>query len=134
MAAHRGLKGVDQLKRRMNTVLTKTIPQKVEKAVFVAITTGGAIANTYAPVEYGFLRNSQYRKVQLSGTAYIGAVGHTADYAAAVHEAKGALKGQPRPSGRGTYWSPSGEPGFLAKAFDDNRQDIDNTVYKVMKL
>lgn len=132
--ASKNLKGVEQLKRRMNTVLTKTIPQKAEKAVFAAITTGGAIANTYAPVEYGFLRGSQYRKIQLSGTAYIGAVGYTADYAAAVHDAKGTLKGKPRPSGRGTYWSPSGEPKFLSSAFDDNRQDIDNTVYKVMKL
>lgn len=132
--ASRNLKGVPQIKRRMNTVLTKTIPQKAEKAVFAAITTGGAIANTYAPVEYGFLRGSQYRKIQLSGTAYIGAVGYTAEYAAAVHEAKGTLKGQPRPSGRGTYWSPSGEPKFLSGAFDDNRQDIDNVVHKAMKL
>lgn len=132
--ASKNLKGVDQLKRRMNTVLTKTIPQKAEKAVFAAITTGGAIANTYAPVEYGFLRGSQYRKIQLSGTTYIGAVGHTAEYAAAVHEAKGTLKGQPRPSGRGNYWDPDAKPKFLSGAFDDNRQDIDNVVYKVMKL
>ena len=132
--ASKNLKGVEQLKRRMHTVLTKTIPQKAEKAVFAAITTGGAIANPYAPVEYGFLRGSQYRKIQLSGTAYIGAVGYTAEYAAAVHDAKGTLKGKPRPSGRGTHWSPNAKPKFLSSAFDDNRQDIDSTVYKVMKL
>ena len=132
--ASKNLKGVNQLKRRMNTVLTKTIPQKAEKAAFAAITTGGAIANTYAPVEYGFLRGSQFRMVQLSGTAYIGAVGYTAEYAAAVHNAKGTLKGKPRASGRGTYWSPSAKPKFLSGAFDDNRQDIDNVVYKAMKL
>lgn len=132
--ASKNLKGLNQLKRRMNTVLTKTIPQKAEKAAFAAITTGGAIANTYTPVEYGFLRGSQYRKVQSSGAAYIGMVGYTAEYAAAVHGAKGTLKGKPRPSGRGNYWSPSGEPGFLAKAFDDHRGDIDQVVYKAMKL
>lgn len=132
--ASKNLKGVEQLKRRMHTVLTRTIPQKAEKAVFAAITTGGAIANTYAPVEYGFLRGSQYRKIHTRGTAYVGAVGYTAEYAAAVHDASGKLKGKPRASGRGTYWSPSGEPGFLSSAFDDNRQDIDNTVYKAMKL
>lgn len=132
--ASKNLKGVKQLKRRMNTVLTKTIPQKAEKAAFAAITTGGAIANTYAPVEYGFLRGSQYRKVQLSGTAYIGMVGYTAEYAATVHEAKGALKGKPRPSGRGNYWDPSAKPKFLSSAFDDHRSDIDQAVYEAMKL
>lgn len=132
--ASKNLKGLDQLKRRMNTVLTKTIPQKAEKGVFAAITTGGAIANTYAPSEYGFLRNSQYRKIQLSGSEYIGAVGYTAEYAAAVHEAKGKLKGQPRPSGRGNYWDPDAKPKFLSSAFDDNREDIDNVVYEAMKI
>lgn len=132
--ASRNPKGVEQLKRRMSTVLTRTIPQKAEKAVFAAITTGGAIANTYAPVEYGFLRGSQYRKIQTRGTAYVGAVGYTAEYAAAVHDAKGTLEGKPRASGRGNHWDPDAKPKFLSSAFDDNRQDIDNVVYKAMKL
>lgn len=132
--ASKNLKGVEQLKRRMNAVLTKTIPQKAEKAVFVAITTGGAIARTHVPVENNILAPSEYRKVQSSGTTYIGMVGYTAEYAAAVHEAKGTLKGKPRPSGRGNYWEPDAKPKFLSSAFDDNRQDIDNVVYEAMKI
>lgn len=134
MAVHRGLKGVPQLKRRMHMTLTRVIPQKAEKAAMAAAVTGAAMANTYAPVEYGFLRGSQYRKIQTRGTAYVGAVGYTAEYAAAAHDAKGTLKGQPRPSGRGTYWSPDAEPGFLTKAFDYHRDDIDQVVYKAMKI
>lgn len=135
MAAHRGLKGVPQLKRRMHMTLTRVIPQKAEKAAMAAAVTGAAIASTYAPVERGFLSGSQYRKpIQISGTAYVGAVGYTAEYAAAVHDAKGTLRGQPRPSGRGNYWDPDAQPGFLTKAFDDHRDDIDQVVYKAMKI
>lgn len=134
MAVHRGLKGVPQLKRRMHMTLARVIPQKAEKAAMAAAVTGAAMANTYAPVEYGFLRGSQYRKIQVRGTAYVGAVGYTAEYAAAVHDAKGTLKGQPRPSGRGNYWDPDAEPGFLTKGFEDHRDDIDQVVYKAMKI
>lgn len=114
--------------------LTRVIPQKAEKAAMAAAVTGAAMANTYAPVEYGFLRGSQYRKIQMRGTAYVGAVGYTAEYAAAVHDAKGTLKGQPRPSGRGNYWDPDAQPGFLSKAFEDHRDDIDQVVYKAMRI
>lgn len=134
MAVHRGLKGFPQLKRRMHMTLTRVIPQKAEKAAMVAAVTGAAMANTYAPVEYGFLRGSQYRKLLIEGSQYVGAVGYTAAYAASVHNAEGTLEGQPRPSGRGNYWDPDARPGFLTIAFEHHQDDIDQVVYKAMKI
>lgn len=126
------IRGVPQLKRRMRAVLTGVIPEKAERAVQAAAVTGGALANSYAPVEYGFLRGSQYRKVESQGTRKVGMVAYTAAYAAAVHESSGTLTGQPRPSGRGNYWDPDAQPGFLSKGFED--ADIDAVVEKAMKL
>lgn len=126
--------GLKQLKRRMSDTLTKTIPESAEKAVYAITTTGGALATTYVPVEHDILAPSQYRTIELQGTEYVGVVGYTANYAAAVHEASGTLKGKPRPSGKGSYWDPDGKPKFLSSAFDDNKQDYDDLVKEVMKL
>ena len=51
------------------------------------------------------------------------AVGYTAKYALYVHENREIwppgmrLKGQPRPSGIATYWSPNGQPNYLVGPF-----------------
>lgn len=73
-------------------------------------------AQRRVPREYGNLVGSAYtRKAQVDAIAV--EVGFTAEYAVWVHENREAkLKGEPRPSGLGVYWGPSGEPGFLANA------------------
>ena len=41
-------------------------------------------------------------------------VGYTSAYALYVHEnMEQKLRGQPRPSGKGVYWGPQGQPKFL---------------------
>ena len=68
-------------------------------------------------------------------------LGYTAAYAAAVHDAKGTLKGTNTPRSasdpsRGNVWDPDAEPGFLRKAFEDSdaRRDIDSIIERHMKI
>ena len=81
------------------------------------------------PIDTSFLVNSEYRKVTERFGGFEGEIGYGAEYAAYVHDAPGTLKGQPRAdfgktregvsfgggTGKGVYWGPDGEPGFLAK-------------------
>lgn len=142
------IKGMAHLRRKMHEALLDTIPSKAEKAAYIAVVTGGAFANTYTPVDTSFLINSQYSKVDTSGSLAIGRVGYTAKYAASVHAASGKLKGQPRAHfgktrdgvefGGGTevgnYWDPDARPKWLSYAFDKHRAEIDKVVKKAMKL
>jgi hypothetical protein len=67
------------------------------------------------PVEYGVLRASAYTQ-KVNGGKDV-EVGFTAEYSVYVHEnLEQKLKGQPRPSGKGVYWGPAGEPKFLERA------------------
>ncbi len=75
-------------------------------------------AKLKVPREYGALVGSGYTQKSPSVEGAV-EVGFTSDYAVYVHEnLEQKLKGQPRPSGKGVYWGPDGEPRFLAKAAD----------------
>jgi len=88
------------------------------------------------PKEYGDLRDSagsvlaQRNFPQVSGTVY-----YTEKYAPMVHESvEEKLRGQPRPSGVGTYWSPNAESKFLEKALFENRTKVKAIIKKHMLL
>jgi hypothetical protein len=83
---------------------------------------GKAQENT--PVEYGNLRGSAYTNKIPKGAE----VGFSAEYAIYVHEnLEQKLKGEPRPSGLGTYWNPGG-PKFLERAVTENLDEISDLV------
>ncbi len=88
------------------------------RGMLQALILGASEAVATTPRDTSLLINSQFRKVEIDGTRIVGVVGYTAEYALAVHEAKGTLKGQPRESGNGNYWDPSGEPHFLRDGMD----------------
>lgn len=128
------IKGLAQVRRNVNRQLKLVIPAQAEKALHVATAIVGGYANLMTPVDTSTLVNSQYRRVQTELGKVVATIGYTAKYAAYVHEAKGKMKGIPRPSGRGDYWSPDAEPRFLSKAGDDNLQEIDRAVLEAMKI
>lgn len=73
------------------------------------------------PREYGLLSASGYtqKAPESTDTNPQVEVGFTSDYAVYVHEnLEAKLRGKKRPSGIGTYWSPDGEPRYLAKAVE----------------
>ncbi len=91
-------------------------------AMTQALVLGASEAASMTPRDTSTLINGQYKDVQRDGAQVRGRVGYEAEYAAAVHAAKGKLKGQKRPKrdgkDRGVFWGPSGEPHFLAKGFE----------------
>ncbi len=130
------IKGMAQVRKNLRKQLTLAIPSDAERAMHVATSIIGGYATLMTPVDTSNLINSQYRIVKNTGTKVVAAIGYTAKYAAAVHEKPGTLRGAGvmRPSGRGNYWDPSGEPKFLSKAGDDNLSEIDQAVERAMKL
>ena len=109
--------------RAQRTVLTMLIPI-------------GSEAAALTPRETSNLINSQVRQVEASGTRVQGVIGFTAEYAAAVHEAPGTLLGTntPRPSGKGVFWGPSGEPEFLAKGAEQAKPLVEQALRAGMRL
>lgn len=62
-------------------------------------------------------------------------VGYRAPYAVFVHENREMkLRGQPRPSGIGEYWGPSGRAGFLLDVMRETAGALADTVRRVRKV
>ena len=113
------IQGLDEL----NRALAKMVPEVTREAE-AGIFAGGfiiqAAAQENAPREYGDLARSAYNRKQSRGTE----VGFDEAYAIYVHEnMEQKLKGQPRPSGLGTYWNPGG-PKFLERAVNEKAKDV----------
>mgnify|MGYP006924664198 CR=1 FL=1 len=86
------------------------------------------MANQMAPMDTSTLVDSQYApQIEQGDGKTTGSIGYTAEYAAAVHDAPGTLRGMPRdpddPS-RGDFWDPNAEPGFLTKGGEEIRPDV----------
>ena len=124
--------------------ITNRLPQfreKVEQraavAIMQALTLGGVGAASLTPQHTSNLINSRFTTINKIGTRIVGTTGFTAEYALAVHEAEGKLKGQPRPkdSGRpqGNYWDPRGEPKFLEQGFANEKPRIDAVIKRALK-
>jgi hypothetical protein len=128
------IKGMAQVRRNLNRTLLHVVSDKAEAAMHVATSIVGGYATLMTPVDTSVLINSQYRRVTTERGRVVAVIGYTAQYAAAVHDKTGKLKGQPRYNGRGNYWDPDAEPKFLSKAGDDNIGEIDSAVTRAMQI
>lgn len=134
-------KGMKNAKEAIQKILAQIAGPMTETAVTEVLIVAAGYAATMTPIETSNLINSQYRSVVKNGDKVVGTLGYTANYAAAVHDAKGVLLGKnvlrskKNPS-RGVVWAPDGEPEFLRKAFEgaDARADIDATIKRRMKI
>ena len=116
--------GINEANAALTKALGKVSGPLSERFVTKAVISVEANSLQYVPIDTSFLANSAYRKVTQKGEGFEGEMGYGAEYAAAVHEAPGTLKGTNTPrgakgSGRGNVWDPTGEPGFLAKGVED---------------
>lgn len=119
------VRGIERVRTNFRAAVQDAAQRKTEGAVYAILSQGAAIASTMTPIDTSTLINSQYApQVQVGTTKTTGDVGYTASYAGAVHEAKGVLKGQPRPDNRGDYWDPNAEPEFLTKGFGKVKPSI----------
>lgn len=115
------------------------VEQRAARGITAALVRGGSELPALVPVDTSTLLNSHYRDVSKEGSRIVGRVGFTAEYALAVHEAEGKLKGQPRPPRdgvpRGNYWGPhDGQPRYLALAFERASADIKAILKGVLKV
>lgn len=120
---------------RMPQFLTAT-QARAQRTVLTMLIPIGSEAAGMTPRETSVLINSQYNDVRQDGARVVGRIGYTAEYAAAVHEAPGTLLGTntPRPSGKGVFWGPSGEPEFLRKAGEQARPLVEQALRRGMRL
>ncbi|HFG1952582.1 TPA: hypothetical protein ACGF3W_000310 [Vibrio cholerae] len=119
------VKGISRVKKKF-AMFSKDVDQvRTDTAVYTILSEGGALAQLMTPIDTGTLANSQYAP-QITHTVghTKGTIGYTAEYAGAVHEMPGVLKGLPRANGSGNHWDPDAEPQFLTKGFEQLRNQI----------
>lgn len=142
--------GLGTIRAKTKALALNIEQQRVPRAITAGAMVGQAYAQMLTPIDTSNLINSQYRRLSKLGGMGIwrASVGYTAAYAAAVHEASGKLKGQPRANfgktksgqefgggtGVGNYWDPDAEPGFLRKGFDDHRPEIEKAIKRGLRL
>lgn len=131
------IRGIEQAKRNLDRIIGDIQGRKVVRAIKSALLIIAPEAARMTPVAAtSNLINSQFQEMMVNGTRITGRVGYSANYAGYVHEAKGTLKGKPRPAsqGGGNYWDPSGEPQFLKKAGDATRNAVDAVMRKELSV
>ncbi|HED1552461.1 TPA: HK97 gp10 family phage protein [Enterobacter hormaechei subsp. steigerwaltii] len=127
------IRGIEQAKRNLDRIIGDIQGRKVVRAIKSALLIVAPEAARMTPVAAtSNLINSQFQEMMVNGTRITGRVGYSANYAVYVHEAKGTLKGKPRPAsqGGGNYWDPSGEPQFLTKGANDERDNVDAAILR----
>ena len=126
------VKGIKRVQMNTRKVLTDIAGPRTERVLTEIMIVGSSYAALLTPIDTSTLINSQYRKLVSIPGGMQGKVGYSAKYAAAVHGMSGKLKGQPREhfgktrsgkefgggTGKGNYWDPGAEPGFLTKGFE----------------
>ena len=151
------IRGANQVRQNMAAVFKRIKGPMTEKTLTEVLIIGGGYADAMTPIDLGTLINSRFREIRQTGNKWVARYGYTARYAAAVHGMSGKLKGQPRSdfgmtgnqskfgpqqprafgggSGKGNYWDPDAEPGWLAKGFErDGLDDIKATIKRNMAL
>jgi hypothetical protein len=121
--------GQDEIEKNL-AALEQRINAAVEKGLHLAGLHLQGKSQKEAPAEYGNLRNSAYTSKTGTGLQTKIEVGYTAPYAGFVHEKVDmVLKGKPRPSGLGTYWSPA---GAKAKFLEDPAREEMPAMQKII--
>lgn len=128
------VKGIKRVKANYRALMKDISGQRTETGVLAVMTQGGNAAAVMTPVDTSTLINSHFVELDSSPGKVVGKTGYTADYAAAVHAAPGKLKGEERPDGRGQFWDPSGEPGFLEKGFEEIKPAIPAILKRAYKV
>lgn len=136
-------KGMNAVRSKLASTFEKIAGPMTEDCITAVLIVGGGYADALTPMALGTLVNSRFRKVEKTADGWTGRYGYAANYAAAVHEKPGTLKGTntPRsPATLGNVWDNSmgangAEPEFLTKGFErDGLAEIKDTIKGMMKI
>jgi len=114
-------KGGKQLKRKYAVFVGKMTGPRTESAMAKVLSIGMTGAKELAPLEYGTLINSAFRRIEYTPHGIRGVAGFTAAYAIYLHENR---NWSPRPPDKktGPGWNPNAKPKFLERGFTDPDQ------------
>lgn len=137
------LGGLEELNARFAKAMESIGVSRTQRFITELVFAIEAEAATKTPVDTSLLINSKFNRIWQTTGGWKAEAGYGANYAAAVHNMSGKLKGQPRAdfgttragvsfgggTGKGTYWSPDAEPQFLSKAITTVlTQDLDTII------
>ena len=114
-------KGGTQLKRKYSVFVGKMAGPKTESAMAKVLSIGMTGAKELAPLEYGTLMNSAFRRIEKTPAGIMGVAGFTVNYAIYLHQNP---NWSPRPVNmkKGPSWNPNASPKFLERGFTDPGQ------------
>jgi len=109
------------MKGKYLALVGKMTGPKTESAMAKILSIGITGAKELAPLEYGTLMNSAFRRIEKTGAGIRGVAGFTVYYAYYLHE---KLNWKPlRPEfKKGPGWNADAEPKFLEKGFTSQSQ------------
>lgn len=115
-------KGGKQLKQNYNKFVGRMTGPKTKSAMAKVLSIGMTGAKELAPLEYGTLINSAFRRIESSDkTGVRGVAGFTAAYSIYLHQ-KRDWKPRPVAMKQGPAWNPDATPKFLERGFTDKDQ------------
>jgi hypothetical protein len=127
MPAKPGKSGSD-VKRKYQKLVGKMAGPRTESAMAKVLSIGITRAKELAPLEYGTLMNSAFRRIDKSPNGIIGVAGFAGgvtkggfNYALYLHEHKN-WSPMPPDKKTGPGWNPQATPKFLERGFTDSDQ------------
>lgn len=141
------VKGIGQAKKNLTDIINDVRGRRVVRGIQSGLILIGSRAAYYTPIDTSTLINSQFREIDAGGVIITGRIGYSANYAVYVHEASGKLKDNLALTlalhalasslaavQKGNYWDPHGEPQFLNKGANDERDNVDAVMRKELSL
>ena len=120
------LKGISQVRGRYAATIKDIAENKTMKVVTAIVTTGASWAKLFTPLDTSALINSQRKSVSQSGSAIVGKVWYSQDYAVWL-ETKDTWKPVKKKTAK---------PHFLKSGFEDDgpQTEIRNIILNGYKL
>lgn len=136
MARRSRIRGMNSVRRGLNTFFNDTVYQKANRAVTESLIIGMAKAMIYTPIDKGLLINSSFRSPpRREGRKVVGTAGYTQAYAAALHDREDWRPKRPGTPGKPTGgYNPSATPKFLERGFEETEAQQRAAVIRIMRV
>lgn len=96
-----------------------SVEAKAARAMVQGLVLGASEASIFTPIDTSTLLNSQFRKIEKTGSKIVGTVGYTAEYASAVHD----------PGVKQNFRRPTARKEFLKLGFEMAEPNIRAVIY-----
>lgn len=113
---------------RISKILKDELPKNIEAGLYGMYTVLGGTADFYAPVDTTALIKSRDRKIEQTTGGWKLTYGYYTEYAAALHDPEGELKGwKPKPPNtqgkKGGGYNPNAREGWMTIAWSESGEE-----------